>query len=243
MKKIFSLAFSIFVVGIFGTIQVQAKNFYFVNDNNVEMSEKEYNFFTEMYWEGYQQFVSKEEYDNIRDNGFFESEIQKVENIDTYLVPFSLTHETKSKKLSIAKACSSTCLISITNNWKGVPNVKSYDIIGALFTGNINRINEPRTEVYYASGKNSSNVIKYDNNGFGASIKLPNTNEILTVNQTFQVMGNGKIYASYQHATKSITQNNSLNFRINIGGYGKVFDFYNNAYGVYDGMGGVDIDC
>ena len=58
--------------------------------------------------------------------------------------------------------------------------------------------------------------------------------------QEYDVKGTGILYASYQHAMSTISLPSSKCYTVNFGGYGGVFDFYGNAYGVYDQMAGVE---
>ena len=43
-----------------------AKENYFTNENGVSLSEKEYDFFSKLYWEGYQKSLTQEEYLQIK---------------------------------------------------------------------------------------------------------------------------------------------------------------------------------
>lgn len=215
-------------------------NFY-QNSNGVVLNEKEYDFFSKMYWDGYQKFVTLDEYTSLKENGFFNQDIES-KKISEPIMPLSTGYETGSKILQISKVCASNCFVAITASWKTIPKVKSYDVIGALLTDGVSRDSTPSTKLYAGSNTYSSSEIKYSNNGFGVSIKLPSTNETIKITQTFYAKGSGTIYASYQHATSNIALANSKSYNINYSGYGRVFDFYGKAYGIYDGMGGVDIN-
>jgi len=107
-------------------------NFY-QNANGVVMSKQEYIFFTKMYWDGYQKFVTLNEFMDLKEKDFFNHRIEK-QILDNYITLYSTKRETNSKILQISKVCSSDCLIALTANWKKVPNVKSYDVIGARLT-------------------------------------------------------------------------------------------------------------
>lgn len=235
---------SIFLIIIISFIAIPKNIFalsnFYQNSNGVVMSEKEYNFFTKMYWDGYQEFVTLDEYTSLKENGFFNQEIESKEFSEP-MMPLSTEYETRSKILQISKVCASNCFVAITVSWKTIPKVKSYDVIGILLTDGAFRDFAPSTKLYAGSNTYSSSEIKYSNNGFGVSIKLPSTNESIKITQTFYAKGNGTIYASYQHATSNISLANSKSYNVNYSGYGRVFDFYGKAYGIYDGMGGVDI--
>lgn len=175
-------------------------NFY-KNGNGVVMNEQEYDFFSKMYWDGYQEFVTMDEYASVKENGFFYQEIETKE-LQEQIVPFSTGYETGSKILQISKVCSSNCFIVVTASWKTIPKVKSYDVIGALLTNGISRESAPSTRLYAGSNTYSSSEIKYSNNGFGVSIQLPNTNDSIKITQTFYAKGTGTIYVTNMQRQK-----------------------------------------
>ena len=71
---------------------------------------------------------------------------------------------------------------------------------------------------------------------------MPSSGSNIIVSQSFSTTLGGTVYASYQHATSSISLASSKYYTISKSGYGKVFSFYNNMSSKYDGMGGVYID-
>ena len=82
---------------------------------------------------------------------------------------------------------------------------------------------------------------KVYSNGLGCSVKLPeNDQDSLFIDQRIYVKPQGAVYASYQHAAKSITSSASRQYILDVAGYGAVFLFYGDAVDVYDQMGGVD---
>ena len=85
----------------------------------------------------------------------------------------------------------------------------------------------------------SSNLIF--GNGLGTSVKLPTGATNISVQQKFNTTKGGKIYCSYQHAKSNVSLATSYQYVISSSGLGRVFSFYGNASGKYDGMNGVEI--
>ena len=229
-------------------LNVKADEIYYTNPNSVSMTEHQYNFLGEMYFDGFQEYITQAEFNRYLTYGYFDSDIEKVilDDTDTssILKPINdrgLIHETNAKRLTLAKSCgSSTCLISVTLHWKGQPTVKSYDVIGALLYGSMNLIGEPTTYLNYSGGNLFYGDEKYSGDGFGTSVKLQNSSTLMNIYQSYDVSGTGTLYASYQHATSNITKTTSQKYTISYGGYGGVFHFYGSAVGVFDHMGGVN---
>lgn len=237
MKKILKL---FILIASVVCVQTYAKeNNYYINDNNVSFSKEQYEYFTAMFYDGYQNLITQEEF-----NTYDEAEM-KAENVETKYVnsisPLSTLHETTAKQLKISKSVSSTAKISVVLTWKGTPKVKSYDVIGSYLEG-VSSIGNVITRLSYGGGSYDSNEIKSFNNGFGVSIKLPSSGSNIIVSQSFSTTLGGTVYASYQYATSSISLASSKYYTISKSGYGKVFSFYNNMSSKYDGMGGVYID-
>lgn len=237
MKKILILLITV-ICGM--CIQVSAKESYYKNDNNVSFTKEQYEYFTAMFYDGYQELITQEEF-----NTYNEDEM-KAEYVETkyldFISPLSTLHETAAKQLKISKSTiSPIAKISVVLTWKGTPKVKSYDVMGTYLEG-VNLVGNVITKVSYSGGNYDSNEIKNFNNGFGVSIKLPSSGSNIIVSQSFNATLGGTVYASYQHATSSISLASSKYYTISKSGYGKVFSFYNNMSSKYDGMGGVYID-
>ncbi len=232
------------MVGLF-VLNVNAKekeSIYYTNNQNVNFTFKEYEFISNMFYQGYQDIMSLNDYEEIFwDKDIVNSEIQKnTVNESLDLVPYGTFHETSSKKLTIAKTCTSECLITLTAIWKKPPYIRSYDVIGARLVG-VSLTRQPMTFATGTSQNNSSNEIVQYNNGFGVSVKLPTSGNDMKVAQHFRVTTGGSIYGSYQHAKSSITLANSKKYSISSSGYGGVFLFDNSVKSSYDAMAGVNI--
>ena len=237
-SQIFVLLFSIFILNP----NVNAKeNIYYKNKNNVIFSEKEYDFITELFYEGYQNIISSKDYDNIFEynslNGIIETKIYNEKNTIT---SYGTSHSTGSKTIKISKSCMTNCLITIVATWKKSPNIRSYDVIGAFLEG-VDFVTYPVTTVNNSTGSRNSSETIINSNGFGVSIKLLETGDDMIVSQYFRTTKNGTIFGSYQHAAKNITLANSKRYVISKSGYGGVFKFESGINNYYDGMGGVNI--
>jgi hypothetical protein len=247
MKKLVVLLVCILIVNI--TINVNADNIYYTNANGVSMTKEQYDFFVELADEDYPAIVTKDIYNKFINYGYFDNTIEKTEydeeaykqTIIPSVIPRGTVHETQAKKLVLGKACgTSTCDITVTLTWKGQPNVKSWDVIGTLLYGNLNLVGDPITSLTYSGGTITYSDPYYVGGGFGTSVKLQTSTTNMRAYQSYDVYGEGTVFASYQHARSNITKATSKKYTVGFGGYGGVFHFYGSAVGVYDQMGGVD---
>lgn len=206
----------------------------FVNKYNVVFSENEYDFISEMVFDGYQNIMTDKDY-----NYFFLQRKNKVNySLDTINSNY---YETNGKIIKISYNCISDCLVTLTVNWKIVPKVRSYDIIGA-YIENGNIISYGNLNILYDNDSDNVSSVNMQTNGFGAVFKLKNVQtQNVNIIQTFRVSNKSKIYASYQHAKKTISYSNANSFIINKNGLGNVFKFNNSFGSYYDAMNGVNI--
>ena len=139
MKK--SLVVLIILLGLLSFANVYAsEDIYYTNDYGVSMTKRQYDFFSEMYWEGYQQYIEQADYNMYASAGFYNYEVNRLENQTPEVSPFALIHETTAKKLELAYACNGpSCVMNTMLQWKGDPTVKSYDVIGSYGSGGITR--------------------------------------------------------------------------------------------------------
>lgn len=214
--------------------EVKASETYYLNNKGVALTKEEYDFLSYMFWEGSQDLLTKGDYNKFINSNIMHGELGD----DTYteLQTRATSVESNSKTLKIVKSCSSDCLISVTLTWKGNPTIKSYDVMGA-YLENTQLTNSPKTVI----GQKSYTDIKQFNNGFGVSILLPKYDSAPVINQTFRVSKGGTVYASYQHAIKNISLDDSKNYTLSKAGYGGVFKFNGTATSTYDRMNGVSI--
>ena len=241
MKKTFLLLLAIVV---FGTTQnVFASSYYYTNKNGVNFTEQQYKYYTEMFWDGYQENVTQSDFDKVLELNLFDSKIitneVKIPNSLPSLDSKGTVVYEKGRTLKIAKSCSSNCYVSLVATWSGTPSVGSYDVIGFRVSGtSITNVHNA-----YASGtgfSSASTTPQTFTNGFGHSIQVASVSN-LKVSTSMYVNKGGTVYGSYQHATSSISYNNSKLYSISGAGYGSVFAFYGAASGIYDAANGVSI--
>mgnify|MGYP005764787037 CR=1 FL=1 len=237
-RKVVGNLLCIFSLFLFISNVQAKKDVYFVNSNDVEFTKAEYDFISYMFWDGVQDYMSLDDY-----NEFIESDIMNG-TIDSVMYDYPLTRATSiedaNRALKIVKSCSSNCFVSVTLTWKSLPTIRSYDVIGAYLDGT-ELENTPTTTISTGGQLLSFKDIKKANNGFGVSIKLPTYGNSMVINQNYRVSSSGNVYASYQHAMKNISLSNSQNYTFSRSGYGGVFKFSGTALTTYDKMNGVNI--
>lgn len=236
---------AICLITIFSLETVNAKEnsgTYYTNNNGVSFTEYEYDLFTKMYWEGYPEKMTKQDYQEFVDNNLLEGTFQSkvVYDNQNNIIARGPSYSTPAKSIKIASLCSDTCRISVVLNWLTNPTIRSYDVMGAYLDG-VSLKSNPTTRVASQSTEFLASNIRKEANGFGVSFKLPSGSGIV-VNQDFYTSKGGTIYASYQHAKSNTTLATSQLFNLSRIGYGRVFLFYGAATNVYDGMNGVDIN-
>lgn len=235
------LKFLLFMVAMLFCTTIVKAEIYYTNESDVSFTKEEYNFITDMFYSGYQNIMNIDDYENIFENDTLKNEIKKI-TFEPYVneTDRGTLHASASKKITISTSCSSTCLVVVNAIWTATPTVRSYDVIGAYLDG-VELYNTPTTTVANSTGSSRSDELVEKNNGFGVSIKLLSSGDEMQVSQYFRVTTGGTVYASYQHAKKSITLANSKKYTISRSGYGGVFLFHSGITSYYDAMGGVDI--
>ena len=178
-----------------------------------------------------------------------------------------VSHETTYKKVSLfvdyGVSVSST-KIEVRNEWKIIPSVKRFDIIGFKIVSSQNDYISFMTTLYQAKQIWDGNTINYSYDtsstgntvvqngvGVGQVMNIVNdTSNSLINTMTLYLIGSPVglvINASYQHATSnSITKNDAKNVSFNgpASGYtilGGTFRYNNTIANYYDGMQGVSV--
>lgn len=243
MKKYLKiLIVSIFCLTcLFGQKNVNAKerNIVYTNSNGVSLTQEEYDFFTKIYWDGYQEDMTVETYNEYKALDFLNADFDSKTVIDTPKTRGTF-FSSNYKSIKISKICDDNCRIIVVVNWLVNPNIRSYDVIGAYLSG-VELQSTPNTRVVSSTQTKVALNIKKQSKGFGTSALLPDTGSNVKLNQDFYVSKGGYVYASYQHAMENTTLDTSQNFDVTGLGYGGVFTFYDEAYDIYDDMPGVDI--
>ena len=245
MKKLLPLL--LLSTAVIGVVKVNAESnndYYYTNPNGISLTEKEYNLVKTMFDDHFLEIMNQDDYDYISKLDVNNREVETVVKEPDYIESRSTYLETQAKKLAISKACdTSECVVSITNTWKYVPRVKSYDVIGAMLVGTTFRNTGFQTIFKFDSTNHVCNNYVSTDKGVGCSYKLDaNATESFYTYQSFVVNLGGNVYASYQHAGKSVSLKTSKNYQFHINGYGNVFLFNTTtAKDAYDAMGGVHI--
>lgn len=193
--------------------------------------------------------ITKEKYDNLDLNDYnnqYSLNYEKNNKIETNAKVLDLTVISPSDNVSKVSVYS-------TLTWKNIPKVKSYDVIAIMFNipavihdfmgmqiSNLQTSSERVTE--YNPGGTNSNVFT---NGIGVSMNIHDdvTKSLalaLQINAT--VDGGGEILTSYQHATSTVTLEQSKGYTLSVAGLGHVINFTNSSVkNKYDGMEGTTV--
>ena len=228
-------------------INVRADEVYYTNSHGVSLTEEQYNFLTELHFDGYQDYITEATHNKYLSMGLYDEKVTKevIEDFDDAGNSLNGTlHETTAKRLELAYACGGNrCTMATTAEWKGTHIIISYDVIGSYLYGNLTRLSTPITYLYWSGNTIEFTDRVYSGNGYGCTALLQNSsvNMIVAQDVDIRVDGPGTFYSSYQHATKRITLETSKKYTTGFGGDGGVFFFYGSAVGVYDQMAGVDV--
>lgn len=218
---------------------------YFVNKNNVRLTKSQYDYISKLYYEGYQNFITEDEYNALVQNDLFQ---QNIESKSIVAFEKSNTRSTNiyanKRTITISKSCNAKCLITLKVIWDSIPLVQSYDVIGMRF----NSTSATTINQCSISGNNYNNSYstrtenyKSSNNGFGYSVKIPN-NAGLVILTSATVNTGGTVYGAYEHALSNVSLATSKNYNISSAGQGSVFAFTGSAIGKYDNTSGVEIN-
>ena len=244
MRKLLGLF--IFTLMFIGLPNVKASTFY-TNPSGVDFSEEEYEYISELYYDGYQEFMTQEDLDKMVNLGLIGKPIEKQTYNDLGILGSNVTgtRNTSSyyagRTITIASSCSSECLVTLKAQWACTPSIQSWDTIGfRTLNVTVNSINSATvTGTGYTQAYTPVNTqFQQFSTGFGYSVKLGNANNLKITTSMYTEPG-GTAYGSYQHATEDVSLSTSKQYTIALGGYGSVFMFYGSAFGIYDGAPGV----
>lgn len=234
------------------SVNAEENEVYFVSDYGVQLTKKEYDLFVKMYNEESVKRLSQEKYKLLSSLNVNEHEIETVVYEDKFydiapqlVLPCSTFVETASKKLVLSKDCNSAgiCYMVVTVSWKKSPATRSYDVIGARYEGyTVLNSEHLYTLLQYDTKDMYCANYKIRDEGHGCTFKVDDTANLMDITQAFSVVNTGTVYASYQHAQKNISKENSQKYYFSIAGLGNVFSFYDEAFNVYDAMNGVWLD-
>lgn len=250
MKKGLFLSLVVLILLIGSTVHAET---YYTNHLGVSFTREQYDFYTYVMHDGFQEHVTQDMLDEIAHEDIESIEVSKVSicpnpmqqgNMGNLANPLddNTFVITSAKSLEMTVACNSVnfCRAFAYVEWFGEPNQKSYDVIGAYLDGPT-RTSTPMVLVSTEDDFANEEVIKYETDGFGAVVPVIDGDDLM-IDMTFPYSGTGGIFISYQHAMSYISLANAQLFNIDFVGYGNVFDFYGAAIGVYDEMPGVHMD-
>lgn len=220
-------------------VSAQENDIYYNNSNGVKMSKEEYDFIGEFYYDGYQEYISLNSFQTMKDMNIFSKPITKVSAEDNGIQLLTdVTYQSASKKLVMKYSCTSICMVSFLAEWLNVANVRSYDLIGA-YSPSSNALSYVDSRMTYSGKTVYATEDNISKNGISATFKLPTTDGKYRFVFDFTAPVGTKVYASYQHAKKSISLANSRKYTFASSGYGGVFRFDSSVSSYYDAMGGV----
>ena len=247
MKKVVKIFLTLVICFcvVLGIDNVNAKEVFYTNDKGFELTEDEYNFFKQVYGEKFvKKYLDEDVYSQYSDIDFGTVQVTTKTSRQENANRFNPSRDnpivySTAKEVRMSKFCGILCRIVTTAEWYGEPSVKSYDDIGAYLNGPT-RMAPPATAVYSSLSNGMDETTVYDSDGFGAVVLIPQGDDVI-VTQAFTYQGTGHIYASYQHAMSQSSLTIAQQFNIDIIGFGHVFDFYGDAFDIYDEMPGVDL--
>lgn len=195
----------------------------------------------------YEEEITEDEYENF-------NPIQPMSDCSTGAACW----ETNAKKVYLAIGSfpeEKSYMYILTNTWKSIPKVKSFDVIALRW--NINGGNFTVTN-YYGFQEYDSSSIRYakggDNSkatsdGVGISMNIVDSTSSSLLNQlvvhgyytSYTDVVVAILYGTYQHATSNLTLSQSKSYSFSNSGLGNVLYYSNSTIrNAYDGMQGIN---
>lgn len=237
VKKIFIL----FVLMLIMPIMVNAESVdkIIINQNGVSIEENTYQKLCDIYSKNFVDTLTLNEYKKIASVPLDEIVVSES-SIDTETMPLDASFSSNAKTIKLIKSGN---YITLLATWKGVPSVKSNDVIAVRFDNASLDGSFTFKQVYVSNGSMKVSYDSYNkrfSNGFGSSFQLGNGSGI-EISLMFMVSGNGKVYGSYQHASSYASLTDSTKYTLSYLGNGGVILFDESVRSKYDAMPGVDI--
>lgn len=162
------------------------------------------------------------------------------------------SYETTMKKLVMSIVGGTTWnYATVVATWKAIPSTRSYDLIGFYGYGfefsdgtqggeQVYILNGAYNEISYAW--NGTNIQKHSN-GFGISMNIVNSDitylQLIADVDVKATVDHPTLYASYQHAQRELSLEDSQSYTLGGSGLGSVFIFPYSISQKYDAMSGV----
>lgn len=245
IKKLFILVIALLIITLNENAKALENNdIYYTNDHYVSFTKEEYDFVSKFYFDGYQEYMNQEDYNYMIDNDLMNGEIKIEEIYDegNGILPLTSTsYATGSKKLKLSSSCTTNCSMTLNLTWTVSPNARSYDLVGA-YSPTSNSLKFSNSRILYDGSTNQYKEYRQESHGVSATMKLPSSGEDIIVIMEFKANKGTRVYASYQHAKKTISLTNSRKYSFLGSGYGGVFLFDESVSDYYDAMSGVQMD-
>lgn len=238
MKKILITLVLILIMPVI--VNAKSSNNFITNQNGVTIEEDKYQKLCDIYSKNFIDTLTLNEYQKITSVPLNEIIISETK-MNTEIMPLDSSFSSSAKTIKLIKSGS---YITLLATWKGVPTIKSYDVIAVRFDNVSLNGSYTFKQVYVANGSMKVSYDSYNqnfSNGFGSSFLLGNGSG-LEISLMFMASGNGKIYGSYQHASSSASLSDSMKYSISYLGNGGVIKFDESVRSKYDAMPGVEIN-
>ena len=164
------------------------------------------------------------------------------------------SYETTMKKLVMSIVGGTTWnYATVVATWKAIPSTRSYDLIGFYGYGfefgngtqggeQVYILNGAYNEISYAW--NGTNIQRHTN-GFGISMNIVNSDitylQLIADVDVKATVTHPTLYASYQHAQRELSLEDSQSYTLGGSGLGSVFIFPYSISQKYDAMSGVSV--
>lgn len=240
---------------------------YFSENTLYTMTAEQLNFVkneTDLNMETETKYIRTDEFFDLDGNLIesFETEVTEEEALnyeeDSTTYAWNVTHTTSMKRLymQVVSGSASTKIVTITNTWLSLPQVRSFDVIALRPGTNSMTINvnssmisgyqrwDGNTINYNSSSSNTKISSSFTGNGgIGISMNIVDAvSSSLECSMTVYFLcgaSNFKIYGTYQHATSDVSLSQSQDYTFNQSGMGQVLKFASSVASKYDNMQGV----
>lgn len=240
MKKIvvgiFGLA--LMMLGVGGVFAEELENGDYKNSNDVVIDGSKYDRLCEIYSKNFVEYLTQDEYDNIKDKDLNNVIIEETKDYD---LARGSSYSTSYKGIRLIN---NSGYVTLMLTWTKIPSIRSYDVLAIRISSGVSISGTPYFRQIYTDGSTSKvstiGTKKSFSNGYGASYLLALGTDLQSC-LSFNITGSGTVYGAYQHAVENVTLANSTNYTISAAGLGGVIKFASSVEGYYDRMTGVNI--
>lgn len=275
MKFIFVALFILLVMPIYTYAET-----YITNINGIEITKEEYDNFLKVKPYEYIMTMTEENYNKLKSLDYsnvmsntkyietvynaklklttekeiteeaFESNVMPILDTDTTYA------ETIHKSITLTVAGGSYWnYVTFTAHWKGIPSVRSFDVIGIRVDGaSVRNGSQQGKQIYSENGVftdidyawNGTNI-KRLSNGFGISMNVVNNANLESLVMTIDcditpTKNYAYIFGAYEHAVTNVSLEESQNYNMDYSnGLGNVFVYPFETSQKYDGMSGIHL--